>query len=231
MCCFRNPSAHEAALTTPKDVQETVNGLPSHLLPDSDLCRAALLYVAEAVPQAILNHSFRVYLIAKWFASREDYVLPARQDELLFVAAICHDLGTSKVYNGPQRFEVEGADAARAFLDSKGIPEHESQQVWTAIALHTSAGIAERIDSFTRLVRVSVLVDFVDEKRREVGAVEYGIETDRLVPRLNIEKVLGDAVVEQAVEQRSKAPPASWPGILLRAHLEDPEWRGVNRAF
>ena len=103
--------------------------------------------------------------------------------------------------------------------------------MWTAIALHTSAGIAERIDPFTRLIRVGVLIDFVDEVRHDADAIEYASEIEQLIPRFDVEKVLGDAVVDQALKERSKAPPASWPGILLRAHLEDPEWKGVNRAF
>ena len=48
---------------------------------------------------------------------------------------------------------------------------------------------------------------------------------------MNAEKILGDAVTEQAIQQPAKAPPASWLGILLRAKLTEPEWDGVNKAF
>jgi hypothetical protein len=56
-------------------------------------------------------------------------------------------------------------------------------------------------------------------------------EVEGFFPRLEPEKVLGDAVVEQARRQRGKAPAASWPGIMLRAAEEDPGWEGVNKAF
>jgi hypothetical protein len=55
------------------------------------------------------------------------------------------------------------------------------------------------------------------------------VETE--FPRVEIEKALGDAVVEQALKAPEKAPAACWPGLLLRAKWADPEWEGVNKAF
>ena len=43
--------------------------------------------------------------------------------------------------------------------------------------------------------------------------------------------MLGDVVAEQGVRAREKAPKVSWPGNLLRAKLEEPEWEGVNKGF
>ena len=51
------------------------------------------------------------------------------------------------------------------------------------------------------------------------------------LPRLEIEKDLGDAVVRQALEDSQKAPKASWPGDLVRAKRENPDWEGVNKGF
>lgn len=114
--------------------------------------------------------------------------------------------------------------------------------MWCAIALHTSAGIAERIDPFTRLVRVAVKLDFSPATRESFGAEAYSTHINTLLPRLDIERVLGDAVVVQASKiptdidsltwpDSEKHPKASWPGILLRAHLENPGHDGVNPAF
>lgn len=73
-------------------------------------------------------------------------------------------------------------------------------KVWTAIALHTSAGIAERIDPLTRLVRFGVKLDFSKAVRENLGATSYAAQIEDYLPRLNIEKVLADAVVRQAVK-------------------------------
>jgi len=78
---------------------------------------------------------------------------------------------------------------------------------------------------------MGVLIDFRAATRSSAGAVEYAKDIEARLPRLNIEKILGDAVVEQAVKNPAKAPPASWPNILYKSHLENPEWTGVNRAF
>jgi hypothetical protein len=88
------------------------------------------------------------------------------------------------------------------------------------------------------------MMDFSAATRMVMGAVAYSAEIETHLPRLDIEKVLGDTIVHQAelsecVERPAslswsssdKHPKASWPGILLRAHLENPTHEGVNPAF
>lgn len=212
-------------------------------IPDHAACQTALSLAADALPEPIFNHSVRVYLLARWLAIKEASGW-AQQDKLplLFAACISHDLGASDNYNGRQRFEVEGADAASEHCANHGLSADDCHKVWCAIALHTSAGIAERIDPFTRLVRVAVKLDFAPAMQHAYGAQEYAAEIELLLPRLNVEKVLADAVVKQATKipekvdrmswpDSEKHPKASWPGILLRAHLENPSYEGVNPAF
>ena len=200
------------------------------LVPQPTLCGAAFDFVLSAsLPLSILHHSFRVYLFANWLAAKEKSEW--EDSALLFVACITHDIGTSGKHDGPQRFEVEGADAAAELLRSQGHSEADAHEVWTAIALHTSPGIAERITPMARLVRLGVMIDFRPAARSSLGADDYGEEVETKLPRLDIEKILGDAVVEQAKNNPTKAPAASWPGILYKSHLENLEWTGVNRAF
>lgn len=197
-------------------------------VPDSTICISAFDLVRSAVPLSIIHHSLRVYLFAKWLAQKESDLADS---DLLFIACICHDLGTSQRHDGPQRFEVEGADAAATFLRNQGRTEAEAHEVWTAIALHTSPGIAERITPLARLVRLGVLIDFRPATRASLGADTYAESIEAKLPRLEIEKILGDAVVQQAVQNPLKAPAASWPNNLYKSYLENPEWTGVNRAF
>ncbi|MDB5654754.1 MAG: phosphohydrolase [Tardiphaga sp.] len=61
--------------------------------------------------------------------------------ELLYVAALFHDLGLVDAYHtATKRFEVDGPDAARAFLKSHGIPDPKADLVWESVALHTTPG-------------------------------------------------------------------------------------------
>ena len=50
-----------------------------------------------------------------------------------------HDIGlTGRYLRSRDRFEVDGANAARDFLRGSGIPEAGIELVWDAIALHTT---------------------------------------------------------------------------------------------
>src|SRR5260370_41582766 len=62
--------------------------------------------------------------------------------ELLAVAAVLHDLGLTDRYTGANRFEVDGANAAREFLSAQDISAHQMQLVGDAIALHTTPTLA-----------------------------------------------------------------------------------------
>lgn len=90
-------------------------------------------------------------------------------------------------------------------------------------------------------MRYGVMMDFSPATRQAVGAAEYSSKIESHLPWLNIEKVLGGAVVHQSEQldkydgstwlNAKKHPKASWPGILLRAHLDNPTHGGVNPAF
>ena len=197
--------------------------------PETALCYATLDLMISSLSLPIVHHSLRVYQFANWLMEKEnsEYV----DKELLFIACVCHDLGASSLHDGLQRFEVEGADAAARLMRMHGKSEAEIHEVWTAIALHTSPGIAERITVMARYVRLGVLIDFEPETRKTRGAAFFGVEIESKWPRLEIEKILGDTVVAQAVRNPEKAPKASWPGDLYKSYLENPEWPVVNRAF
>ena len=206
-------------------------------VPKNEFSQYAFRHVATLVHPLILNHSLRVFLLAQHLArsERSEWAAPQRLPTL-FATAIFHDVGTCSKHDGHQRFEVEGADAAENFMRSHGSSADDAREAWVAVALHTSPGIAERISSLARLLRLGVTIDF---KRAAVMPMVPEMvvrEIEKHFPRGEIEKVLGDAVVEQAIgregaERVAKAPAASWPGVLLRSRLENPEWSGVNKAF
>lgn len=202
-------------------------------VPATNLSQRAFALAQQTLPEPILNHSLRVFILAKWLAEQEQsrFLSDERQLDLLFVACICHDFGATDEYDGVERFECCGADAAVSFLSTQAVGKQEAHAVWTAIALHTSPGIAERIDPFTRLVRMGVLLDFRSATREALQATAFFEDIVNAIPRADIEKHLGDAVVAQGLKNPNKAPPASWAGVLLRSHQENPNWSGVNRAF
>jgi len=89
----------------------------------------------------LFNHSMRVYL----FAAEQGRQRKLHFDpELLYVAATFHDFGLIKKFSSPdERFEVDGANAARQFLTAHKVPEEQVQIAWEAIALHTTPRVTQ----------------------------------------------------------------------------------------
>jgi hypothetical protein len=60
-----------------------------------------------------------------------------------------------------ERVEIDGANAARAFLERHGLPEDQVMTVWQSIALHTTREVPNYLQSEVRLVALSVQYDVV----------------------------------------------------------------------
>ena len=90
-------------------------------LPDSKMARDLTELIRDKEPDLLFHHSSRVFLFGALTGQRRGL----RYDpELLYVGAMFHDIGLTDAYrNSPLRFEVDGANAARDFLRSYGIPE------------------------------------------------------------------------------------------------------------
>ena len=93
----------------------------SLVIPDSLLAKEATDILREHSTDLLFNHSMRVYL----FAAEQGRQQKLRFDpELLYVAAAFHDFGLIKKFSSPnERFEVDGANAARQFLTAHNVPK------------------------------------------------------------------------------------------------------------
>lgn len=129
------------------------------LIPDSFLAKEATDVLRENSTDLLFNHSIRVYL----FAAEQGHQGKLRFDpELLYIAAVFHDLGLIKKFSSPdERFEVDGANAARQFLSTHNIPKDQVQTVWEAIALHTTPGIPKYMRPEVALLNSGVLLDVI----------------------------------------------------------------------
>ncbi|TDW81369.1 HD domain-containing protein [Kribbella sp. VKM Ac-2566] len=124
-------------------------------IPDSTLAREATELVREAASPLLFDHSRRVFL----FGSLRGQGL-AYDAELLYVGAMFHDLGLTERYRRTdQRFEIDGADEARRFLQRHGITGDAADRVWTAIALHTTPEIPLHLPAEIALVTRGVELD------------------------------------------------------------------------
>jgi hypothetical protein len=126
-------------------------------VPDSKFARAVTELVRDTETPLLFNHSSRVYYFAALTGKRRGLKFDA---ELLYTGAMFHDMGLMPSHmSAHDRFEVDGANAARDFLRSHNIPQQDIDTVWTAIALHTTPGIPQYMHPVVALVTAGVEMD------------------------------------------------------------------------
>jgi hypothetical protein len=135
-------------------------------IPDSKIAKEAAELVRGYETEMLFNHSVRVYLFGALKGLRQNITFDV---ELLYIAALFHDLGLIDAYRTEEkRFEIDGADAARDFVRSHGVPEPKADLVWEAIALHTTPGIPQYMRPEIALTNAGVLMDVIG-----IGYEEY----------------------------------------------------------
>ena len=126
-------------------------------VPDTRLGREITEFIRDTETELLFNHSSRVYYFGA-IAGRQrglDF-----DPELLYAGAMFHDIGLIASHSSPaDRFEVDGANAAREFLKERGIAKEDLDTVWTAIALHTTPGIPQYMQPVVALVTAGVEMD------------------------------------------------------------------------
>jgi hypothetical protein len=145
-------------------------------VPDSKLAREATELVRDTESALLFNHSTRVYYFGSLAGKRRGLKF---DPEMLYIAAIFHDMGlTPQHASKSERFEVDGANAARTFLRQHKISQPEIDTVWTAIALHTTPGIPQHMSPVVALLTNGVEMDvlgiayseFSDADREAIAA-------------------------------------------------------------
>ncbi len=143
-------------------------------IPDSALARKAVELVAETSPGFFLNHGLRAYAFGAALGRRDGLKFDR---ELLFLAAVMHDLGLVEQFDtADQPFELQGAKAARDFLRGQGVDNERADLVHEAIALHASIGVASRGAPEVQLCHYGTGVDVAglrlyDFEKRDVAHV------------------------------------------------------------
>jgi hypothetical protein len=137
-------------------------------IPDSKLANEITQFIRDTETTLLFNHSSRVYYFGSLAGQRRGFKFDA---ELLYAGAMFHDMGLVPDYSSDaDRFEVDGANAARDFLRSHNISEQDIDHVWTAIALHTTPGIPQYMHPIVALLTAGVEMD--------VLGIDYSSFTD-----------------------------------------------------
>src|SRR6266446_4924345 len=96
---------------------------------DTPLVRDAVELARTSLEPYLFNHVMRSWLFGVLLSEDAER---AADPELLAVSAVLHDLGLTNRYTAENRFEVDGANAAREFLKDRDISTQQTQVVWDA---------------------------------------------------------------------------------------------------
>src|ERR1700716_712965 len=126
------------------------NSIADVRIPDSKLAGEVTELVRDTESPLLFHHSSRVYYFG---------ALAGKHRGLKFDPEVCRRYvprqGLTSRHSSPnERFEVDGANAARDFLRTHGISQPEIDTVWTAIALHITPGIPQHMHPIVALVTV-----------------------------------------------------------------------------
>jgi HD domain len=148
-------------------VTHPIESIPDIEVPDTPLVREITELIRDAEDDLLFDHSRRVFMFGVLQGRRRGL----RPDpELLYAGAMFHDLGLTERYRtSTLRFEVDSANAARAFLLERGVDEADAAKVWLSIALHTTPGIPEFLEPEIALVTAGVETDVLGIDRDELS--------------------------------------------------------------
>jgi HD superfamily phosphodiesterase len=156
-------------------------------LPDSKMVSDAQELARKSSEPYLFNHVMRAWIFSALLAKAE---IAPPDPELLAVSSLLHDLGlTDKYETHDNRFEVDGANAARSFLQAYRLKSADVQLVWDAIALHSTRSIALHKESVVSLCHSGVQVDVSGIR---YDAIEASVMEQILYayPRLSFKKNL-----------------------------------------
>src|SRR5467141_3695157 len=146
------------------------NSIADVRIPDSKLAGEVTELVRDTESPLLFHHSSRVYYFGALAGTHRGLKF---DPELLYAGAMFHDMGLTPRHSSPnERFEVDGANAARAFLKGHHISAADVDTVWTAIALHTTPGIPPHMHPVVALLTAGVEMDVLGLAYHEYSDAE-----------------------------------------------------------
>jgi hypothetical protein len=181
-------------------------------IPDTALCSAAVDLLESCSPEFLCTHCLRAYIFGS--LAVRSLGRSAVDEEAAFCGAVLHDLGLVPPYRRDNRFEVDGADAAREFCMKHQVSPERADLIWQAIALHTSPGIPTRLAGEIALVHLGAGLDFLGLGLDQVPPrlVEEMLEK---YPRMNFKAEFRNLLVEHC-RQNPAAQILTWTDDVAR---------------
>lgn len=157
---------------------------------DSLLISRAMEFARAHSEPVLFNHAVRSWLFAVRLGQLDGIAYDA---EVVAVGSLLHDLGLTDHFPGPRRFEVEGADAARAFVREQGLDDRRAQLVWDTVALNSTPSIARYKEPEVALATAGIALDFGGPQYDRIPPGEMK-SVLAAFPRLDMKRSFTDSV-------------------------------------
>jgi hypothetical protein len=108
-------------------------------VPDSPLITKALEYSQKLSEPYLFNHAVRSWLFAETIGRIKGIDFDR---EVVAIGTLLHDIGLTASVSGANRFEVNGANAARSFIKGEGLSDRRVQLIWDLVALNSTPSLA-----------------------------------------------------------------------------------------
>jgi len=166
-------------------------------VPDTPVISRAIDFARERSEPYLFNHAMRSWLFAAIIAQRDK---AAHDSEVLAVTTILHDVGLAEDFDGPLRFEVEGANAARTFAREQGLDDRRAQLIWDGVALNSTPSIALHKEPEVALSTMGIGLDWGGWGYEALNETQVAAILEEF-PRLEMKKQFTRAVC-RVVETR-----------------------------
>jgi hypothetical protein len=141
---------------------------------DTPLIATVIEYAQRLSDPYLFNHAMRSWLFAEAIGLMKGV---AYDREIVAIGTILHDIGLTASVSGPNRFEVNGADAAVSFIKGQGFSDRRAQLIWDLVALNSTPSLALHKEPEVAVGTMGIGLDY--------GG--FGLQT---LPAADVERIL-----------------------------------------
>ena len=163
-------------------------------VPDSALVTRAMEEARVLSEPYLFNHAVRSWLFAVQLAELQRV---SYDEEVVAVASLLHDVGLTKEYQSKRRFEVEGADAARALVRTGGMDDRRAQLIWYCVALNATLSISPYAEPEVGICTAGAGADFAGLLYERIPTASAG-RILAAFPRLQMKRRLKECLCGMA---------------------------------
>jgi hypothetical protein len=156
---------------------------------DTPSIAAAIDYARRVSEPYLFNHAMRSWLFAEAMGRSKgiDY-----DREVVAIGTLLHDTGLTASVQGPNRFEVNGADAAVSFIRGRGFTDRRAQLIWDLVALNSTPSLALHKEPEVAVGTMGIGVDYGGFGVDALAAADVERVT-RAFPRLKMKQSFAQA--------------------------------------